>query len=371
MVLRKQPPRLFIILLIWIIQSSIVCAIRPVNVSIISPFTKTNLTGNLMESLADWTTLFSSLPTIPADSCLAVVYPRESILPVLFRSGTEACDILLVTKDNQIAGVIEQAVADRAYAIPRPIISVVLLPSGYCERNSICVGCYVDIHGVTLIPREPRRSQVNEIEQTRADLQRNLERFPNDDTVRDDLGLFDLGTQSASTALPIFEDLVSRNPSADRLFYLAASLANLGRLDEASSMAYRAIEMEYQHIKSYQLLHKISHYSKTDRDVIGFMHSMLDRHPDFLDLRLELARISIDSSDWDVAEELLTFSTTRPDEAARRYRLRGDLLLRRGEYRAAAESYAEFLKICPLDTHASDLRVFITIHLRGPMKDST
>ena len=351
-----------IVLLIWIAQSIQVHAMRPVEVIIAHSLRTVTLTGNLFETSLEWTDLFSSIPTIPDDSCQVVVYPREAILPVSFISGQGACEVAFVSKDNRILNVIGNIVAGRTYAISTPVIALVLLPLGYCARNSVEVGCFVHIAGVPLIPREPRRPQTAEIAQVRAGLLHNLERFPHDDSVRDDLGVFDLGTQNASAAKPLFEDLVERHPTADRMFHLAVALANTGQIDESVKTAHRAIDLDALHIKSYQLLLKISKHMKTTGEVTDFMQSMLDRHPDFLGLRLELARIRVDSGNWNAADELLKWRSERPEDVAKCQRMRGDLLLRRGEYRAAAECYREYLGVCPYDPHAADLRVFITIH---------
>ncbi len=124
----------------------------------------------------------------------------------------------------------------------------------------------------------------------------------------------------------------------------------------------QALALDPRSIQSYSLWLKMPGSKENPESPGNEIRSILDKNPDFDELREELAEFHLRNNRLDVALSLLQTTSSNEERDAGFQRILGDIHLRQGDFRAAAEAYNNYLRIFPYDPHAPDLHAFITVH---------
>ncbi len=345
---------------------------RPVDIELLHPARLVPVPGSLAESDAEWADVLFAIPDMPDNMARAVIFPREAIRPVTIGSVTSPCELLMITKEHVIVGLNRGIRSGRVYCSPASIVACVLLPDGFCDRNGIVSGNLINIRSESLSPKSSSRRSSDEEVSARDLLNRNLERFPDDDDLREHIGLFEAGVNNLPAAQAIFESLIQKSPTADRWYWLAAVLAGRNQMEASIASARKALELDPGHMKAFQLLIRIVNSGSDSEATLRYLTEHATRQADSPELRIELARFHLNSGDPVTARTLLDGIPELDDidRQARIHRLRGDIHLRLGEYNLAAREIAAYLRLYPYDTHVSDLRIFIARHAGSPDTDS-
>ncbi len=345
---------------------------RPVDIELLHPARLVPVPGILAESDAEWGDVLLAIPDMPDNMARAVIFPREAIRPVTIGSVTSPCELLMITKEHVIVGLNRGIRSGRVYCSPASVVACVLLPDGFCDRNGIASGNLINIRSESLSPKSSSRRSSDEEVSARDLLNRNLERFPDDDDLREHIGLFEAGVNNLPAAQAIFETLIQKSPTADRWYWLAAVLAAQARMEAATASARTALERDPRHIKAFQLLIRIVNSGSDSAATLRYLTEYATRQADSPELRIELARFHLNSGNSELAQSVLDGipALHDTDQQARFHRLKGDLFLRLGEYSSAAREIAAYLRLYPYDPHASDLRIFIARHAGSRDKDS-
>jgi hypothetical protein len=331
-------------------------------IRIITLQTIISLTGNVATGPAEWDSAFSAIPDLKAGECLTVLFSREGLHPFVFKSGFQHADVILISKSYRIAHVFEKIRPEQCYSGTRPISAMIVLPDGFCHENDIQIGHYVDLTDLSPKSPLPSRQEDTDRANARTALERNLILFPDDLTVRENLGDFYLGTHDFESAQKTFQDLIRIEPTALRFTRLAQAQAASGNIPGARSSLEQANVLDPRSILSYVLLKKLARSQDERNAAITHMQSTLDKFPDFDELRSELAHAFLMNEQFDEGLAILEFKSPDEKRNAQFQRIRCDILLRKGEFRAAAEACLAYLQVCPYDPYAPDLRAFITVH---------
>ena len=357
--------RIFPLSLLPVLILTAVCRSEPsgpIDIKIITPRQIFNIRGSVAASAAERAGFFREIPAIDEGACRLLVFPHEGRHPFVFDSGTGSADVLLISRNNRVLRVIEAVRPGRCYTASNPVIAVGVLPEGFCKGNGITTGHYIDTGELSLIPIGRLKSEKDDIAGARSMMEKNLESFPDDSAVMEDLGDFYIGIHDVNAAKTIFEQLRLQAPTAYRLTRLAQITAIEGNWAEALRIIRQAIVLDPRSIQSYALWLKMPATGRNTESPAEEIRSILDKDPDFDALRRELAEFHLKNNRLETAQALLDYRPASEESHAGFQRIAGDILLRKGNFPGAAEAYRNYLQTFPYDPHAADLRVFITVH---------
>ncbi len=154
--------------------------ISPVEIKIITPRRILDVSGLLVAKPAERAAFFREIPAPDEGECHLVIFPQESLHPFKFDSGTHSADVLLISRNNRISRVLETVSVGRYYASVNPVMAVAVFPEGYCNRNGVKAGHYVDIKDVPLNPVSRLKSTKEDVASARSMMEQNLVLFPED-----------------------------------------------------------------------------------------------------------------------------------------------------------------------------------------------
>ncbi len=290
------------------------------------------------------------------------LFPREGIITFTTKGVSFPIDIILINKIGRVVGMFEDAYGDLNHASPFPIIASLEVKGGFCKKNGVKVGNLISPTGFRLIPKDQARPRQEDRKKVEAKLRANLEKHPDDPAVYEELAVFYTISGQSKKAAEIFQKLLSMEASAKRLNGMGVALANMGRREEAEQYFLRAIEKDPLFYWSYNNLIRIYRHKGDLNRAVSLLQEAVRAHPEFLEARLGLARLFLASGDLNSAESIIQEPGNKTETLPEVVRMAGDIHLRKGNYKKAADAYVEYLRARPYDPHASDLRVFIMTH---------
>ena len=193
------------------------------------------------------------------------------------------------------------------------------------------------------------------------------------------LGLSLLDAGRAVDAVEAFRAAVRLRP-ADSYFYsgLARALRQAGRLDEAEAELRRALQLAPDNAEAHQLLGltlqargetaaALEHLNRvrrrSGRVVSDPWLLAVQRHAATAEILLARVRALMADERLDSALELLSVAVESYPNRARVHRLRGDVLLRRGQIQPALDAYGRASELDPHDPEAhAALAILLSQH---------
>jgi len=310
----------------------------------------------------DWRVGARRLEGKEEDAGIFLLYPRETIPTFSTKGISFPLDILLIDKESHIIGIFEKASGDKYYAFPCAAVAALEVAGGFCEKRGVSVGDRVSPLGISLKPKEARAPQQGERKLVEAQLQENIEKHPSDPESYEELAVFYTLNGENEKAVQTFRDLLGLGITAPRLNGLGVSLAQLGKWEEAASYFRQAIQTAPRFLGSYQNLAKYYlHKNEPDR-AIALYEEAIGLYADFLDAYLGLCRLYLAKGDGKAATSCVKKARKNGLKSPKLDRTAGDIALRCGKLREAAQYYQRYLNQRPFDEDAPELKAFVLIH---------
>jgi Tfp pilus assembly protein PilF/uncharacterized membrane protein (UPF0127 family) len=331
-------------------------------VVLITPEKVKNLAVLIAKTPEEWQQGLQGMDGLKEDEGLFFLFPREGIITFTTKGVTFPIDIILINKTGRVIKILENSPGDLNHASPLPIIAALEVKGGFCRENGVRAGSFIHTAGFRLIPKDKARPRQEDMKKVEAKLEENLEKYPDDPTVYEELAVFYTVSGQNKKAVEIYRKLLEMDSTASRLNGMGVALASMGHREEAEQYFIQALEKDPLFFRSYNNLIRISR-ARNDLDhAVSLLQEAIRTQPEFIEARLKLARLYLARGDFDAAEILIEETGNESKIRPEVIRLAGDIHLRKGEYQKAADNYLNYLEARPYDLHAPDLRVFIMVH---------
>lgn len=335
---------------------------KPGEAVIITPEKLVPLRVRVADTPEAWHAGLKASAMLEENEGLLLLYTTEAVRSYDTEGLHAPLDLLFINKSGRILEIVESAIGPRHEAANRPIIALLALPAGFCRDTEVSAGGFFSLKGRRLGPKAPAASKRAGEDQVEARLLADLQRFPDDPDVAEALAVFHLASGKVPEAKRLLEALIRKEATAARLNGLGIAHMLLGEKPEAEQRFKEAIRVDPFYLGSYQHLLRIQPSDQVIDDVTSLLEAAIESRPDFTAGRLALSRLWLVKGDLDRASKTLEGAERTPDVE----RALGDIALRRGDQRKAAEHYLAFLKKRPYDPHASELDAFIMVHKIKP-----
>jgi len=329
---------------------------------IVTPEKTIELSVRFARTPEEWDRGLQDIPVLKENESMGFLFPREGIYTFTPKGVRFPIDILLINKSGRIIHIFEELSGDRYYAYPLPVLAALETSGGFAASHGIMTGNHVQFREMDFVPREPARDRGPDIETAVGRLKTNIRNYPDDPVSKEQLGTFYLGVGEDEKAEMIFQDLLKEKETPERLNWLGMARANRRQWQEAEQLFQRARDMDPYYHESYKNLIRLYRFQQNLAGVTAQLAGAVERHPDLLEIRLDLARIYLETGEIAAARTVLLSAPEPSDSRAMLARVMGDVYLRLGDHSRAADEYLMYLQQCPYDLHAADLRAFITVH---------
>ncbi len=353
----------FILSVMLILASAGSSAIETGKLILASPEQITALDTAVARTPEEWRDGFKEFEAFSEENGFLMIFPGERVFVFSTHGNKRSPDIILINKYSRVIQIFQDAKPDRYYASPQPILGAVNVTSGFCERHGIRIGTGVQLNAASLKPRESRDDFSEEIVFASAKLRDNIESHPDDPDQYEALAEFYLAGEMSEDAEEIFRDLLTRKETPYRLNSLGRILAGQRKYDEAVQCFRRAFKLDSGYEISYRNAVQVLSIQGNIDGAIEFLRAAIEMHPENMNLQLDLARIYIGQNDFKRAGEMSINLNKSHGSDPEVLKLQGDLYVRDGQFRLAAQSYLGYLKLRPYDPRAAEYRAFVTVHM--------
>lgn len=314
-----------------------------------------------------WTTpeqwVFPDIPPAPTAAAAAGIAIFSSERYYWFEGNPESpMDVLYLNGERQVIGVLER-VSSGIHGVCTPAQAVVFLPAGTVAQYQMRQGNLVvsPDDSVTVLPKpateDPRKALGAMIYR----LKRSARRY---EKVGLELGECYLENRMYGDAISLFEKQLQKKVSTDAKVGLALGLAGAGRLEESVQQLAEVIDSDDDSPEAYLHLTGIFKRMNNLEGTVTVLQAGLQKHPERLELRLELAKVFLQIGKLSAAAtELENAPNTSAKDGAMISRVMGDVYLRQGRMVEAATAYQRYLAVYSSAPHAAELRLFIARHL--------
>ncbi len=290
------------------------------------------------------------------------VFAKEQVRPMQAHSGAPM-DVLLVGRDGKIKEVLTSVPPQYTSVSTNSHIAVLKLAAGSAQSRGIESGHQLLVFGLNLEDRPSIRASEGGRARMAEILKRNLADNPLDDGALEALARFHVADGNPSDAISLLESRLDDTGSTALCVVYGIAQLHCGRAEAAAQAFQKAIQIDPTALAPYEQL--ISLYEKTPMALSKYaeiersLKETLSSHPLFDEGRILLFRIQLAQNHLADARKTLEAATTLTSELERAF---GDLLLREGDYPAAAQRYLLFINARPFHPDVKSLRVFTTVH---------
>ena len=309
-----------------------------------------------------------STPVKEAAAAGIAIFPSERYY--WFEGNPEApMDVLYLNGERQVIGILER-VSGGIHGVCIPAQAVVFLPAGMVAQYHMRQGNLVvsPDDSITILPKPTTEDPAKALGSMIHRLKRSARLY---EKAGVELGECYLENRMYGDAISLFEKQLQKKARTDAKVGLALALAGAGRLDESVQQLAAVIDSDDDSQEAYLHLTGIFRRMNNLEGTVTVLKAGLQKHPERLELRLELAKVYLQIGNLPAAAVVLENApnTSVPD-GAMISRVMGDVYLRQGRMVEAATAYQRYLAVYSSAPHAAELRLFIARHLARHSNDA-
>ncbi|MBN2804175.1 MAG: hypothetical protein JXR91_13860 [Deltaproteobacteria bacterium] len=349
----------FLLLFIFFFYGTDAHALENITVSIINETKIIELPLKMAKSNTDKQELDALVLSTEKEGKL-YIFSTEEVRPV--RAHTEGfMDVLLIGKNGIIKDILNSVPPNITPVSTRSYAALLKLAPKSCEQFGIKTGEQIFIPGINLSKRRTIKPDEDDRQKLEEVLTRSIKDNPDNPRYLTSLGKFYIADGTPEKATALLKG--STKKSVEMLVTLAVAYRNRGMLKESEQSLMEAIKIDPLFIDSYE---QILLYNNTNQAALNsilqatrLLTDTLKQHRGFKAGRLLLFRLHISQNNLLSARQVLDSALVKSPEIIRAY---GDLFLREGNFKKAAENYMQFITARPYHPAVKDLRIFIMLH---------
>jgi tetratricopeptide (TPR) repeat protein len=327
-------------------------------VLLISPEKIVEVEAVLVDTPEGWARGLLPLANLSEATGLFFLYTGEQVRTLSTSKMSFSVDIIFINAKGMVVDIHENAEGDKHHPSRKPVLAALATRGGFCSDHGVGLGHFVLLKGFELEPKRKRGNAEAAVMSVEKRLEENVEKNADDHAALEMLAQFYVANGRAPDAVVLFEKLLKEKKTAARLYGLGTALLATGREEEAAAQLESAIEADPMLIAAYQKWFTARRDESALEELRKRLGNALMDHPEFEEGRLALARLYLATNHLDAAESLLDAAKETPEIV----RAKGDVALRRGDFKAAAEAYLHFIQKRPFHPDTKDLRVFVMVH---------
>ncbi len=271
-------------------------------------------------------------------------------------------DILFISSSNQIDFILTHCDPATRAVSPEPVVAALCMTAGFVHDNRIEPGQFITYPRMIRLeakptdPLEQREKWLPVLEKTAAD---------HSDCLACQLILAEhyLYQNRFEDVINLLSPLMENQPGQAVIIPLAKAMALQGEFDAAIDLFSAILKKETSEKAVVFYVITTLHLSKPVEDRIGILTDLYQEHPGNISLAVALAREHLKLNNVDQAFAFISQCIDSIGPHPELMREKGNILLRQGDYRKAAQAYLQYIEAGPFDPGIRDYRSFITVHL--------
>ncbi|MBN2801571.1 MAG: tetratricopeptide repeat protein [Deltaproteobacteria bacterium] len=276
----------------------------------------------------------------------------------LFAPDIKNLTFIFIDSDGHILTSYQNTKENLFFTAPEPIAAVIILKKRMPDNFSSLYDSTVILNGVHLASVKDTEHSLSDRETV---LKNAIKSAAADRTGDDVISGFYANNKEYDKALKYQNRSLATDETPQKLLKLAMIHGKLKQNDKAVEV-FRKLIKKYPEFKDgYTYFAQILFIINSPDLIIKMYKESITSHPDIPFLKLELASFYIKNSMLKEAETLLE-TVPKSGYTCDYFKIKGDLLVRKGAYKTAADEYLTYINKCPYTNNTMDLRVFISRH---------